>query len=72
MFKVGDKVRWASRGYWTVPSHCHSGEVIEVVEHGQVPTKAGDWLFSPRLHRSFVVCENGKTFWPRVDWVRKA
>ncbi len=71
MFNVGESVEWASQGYWAMPSHIHRGEVIEIVEAGAKPTKAGNWDFAPRKKRSYVVSENGKTFWPRVDWIRK-
>lgn len=73
------KLNYGDQVEWDTPcpkgkKKRHSGVVIEVVPAGETPKKAGDWVFTPRNHESYVVEDRfyTSTFWPRVTWFVKA
>lgn len=66
---LGDKVRWTSQaGGFARTKH---GEIVEVVPSHAYPAisipGSGPGRCEVRDHESYVVCANGRNYWPRVQ-----
>lgn len=70
--RVGDEVEWTSQSAGN--RRTKRGTVIRVLPDGARPDRLSANRFPgmARAHESYVVRANGKTYWPRVNQLRRA